>query len=99
MDRKPIVSNRNFVYSVLKNIIDNCIQKSIKNGSGGDVILIKKENCFILRDECGLEVSDKFKNFLEVIEDEMVKNMFGYDIKIDTLNNGYEYKISFERVP
>lgn len=99
MDRRPIVSNRNFIYSVFKNILDNCIQKSIKSNVVGDVVLIKKENCFILRDECGLEVSDKFKNFLEVIEDEMVKNMFGYDIKIDTLNNGYEYKISFERVP
>lgn len=97
MDRRQIVSNRNFLYSVFKNILDNCIHKSIKNGCPGDVILIKKENCFILRDECGLDVSDKFNNFLEVIEDEMVKNMFGYDIKIDILNNGYEYKISFER--
>jgi hypothetical protein len=33
-----------------------------------------------------------------VIEDGMVKNMFGYNIKIDTLSDGYEYKISFEKV-
>jgi hypothetical protein len=98
MDRRTIISNRNFLYSVFKNILDNCIQKSIKNSYVGDVILIKKENCFILRDECGLELSDKFKNFLEVIEDGMVKNMFGYNIKIDTLSDGYEYKISFEKV-
>lgn len=98
MDRRTIISNRNFLYSVFKNILDNCIKKSIKNNSVGDVVLIKKENCFILRDECGLDVSEKFKSFLEVIEDEMVKNMFGYDIKINTLSNGYEYKISFKKV-
>lgn len=97
MDRRPIVGNRNFLYSVFKNLLDNSIQKSIENNVPGDVVLIKKENSFILRDECGLQVSDKFKNFLSVIQDEMVKNMFGFNIKINILSNGYEYKISFER--
>lgn len=96
IDRKEIVGNRNFIYSVIKKILDNCAEKCNKNKTNSDVILIKRENYLIVRDECGTNVSNEFEIFLNVIKDQSVKNMFKYNIEISEITNGYEYKLLFK---
>lgn len=96
IDRKEIVGNRNFIFSVIKTILSNCAEKCKYNKINADVLLIKRENYLIVRDECGTNVSNEFEIFLNVINDKSVKDMFKYNIEISEITNGYEYKLLFK---
>jgi hypothetical protein len=96
MDRRNIISNRNFLESVLKEILENCIAKAKFNNSVGDVVLYKRENTLTILDECGKQVSDGFKKFLEVVQSQVVETIFQFKMTIHESSSGYEYKIVFE---
>jgi hypothetical protein len=96
MDCRNIISNRNFLESVLKELLENCIAKAKFNNSIGDVVLYKRENTLTILDECGKQVSDGFKRFLGVVQSQVVETIFQFKLTIHETSSGYEYKIVFE---
>lgn len=98
IDRRQIVGNRNFLSSLIKRLLENCVEKSRANNISGDVILIKRENVLILLEECGTTVSDSFRDFLSVVQDPTVESIFQFKVHVQELKNGFEYKIIFQKV-
>lgn len=99
IDRRQIVGNRNFLSSLIKRLLENCVEKSRAQNSPGDVILIKRENILIFIDECGTTVSDSFRDFLSVVQDPTVESIFQFRVHVQELKNGFEYKIIFQKTP
>jgi hypothetical protein len=99
IDRRQIVGNRNFLSSLIKRLLENCVEKSREQNFPGDVTLIKRENVLIFLDECGTTVSESFGAFLSVVQDPTVESIFQFRVHVQELKNGFEYKIIFQKSP
>ena len=98
LDRKVIIGNRNFIYSLIKTILEYCQEKALYNNLMADVNIIKRENSLIIRDECGHKESKEFEKFLSVMDDEDVKRIFKFDLKCLETSLGNEFVINFRKV-
>lgn len=110
-DSVPLLSNKNFLYSTIKNFVENCCEAAMNKGIVADVVVTKTENKIIIEDSCGgfdvnkiIEgyTSKNEKNlhgvFLKTITNPFIKNMFGFEVKIERVCNGTKVSLIFQEV-
>jgi hypothetical protein len=110
-DSVPLLSNKNFLYSTIKNFVENSCEAAMNKGIVANVTLTKTENKIIIEDDCGgfdvnkiIEgyTSKNEKNlhgvFLKTITNPFIKNMFGFEVRIERVDNGTKVTLIFEEV-
>jgi hypothetical protein len=112
LDPSPIFGNRNFVYSTLKNLIENSIESANRQGIAPTLRILKAGNRVSLIDNCGGfditrimdGVSSKSDSpehglFLRTITDSAISNLFGFKVELCRLVNGTLSVLVFSTEP
>jgi len=108
-DNTMIYSNKNILFSTLKNFMENSIESARRKGITCQIQFIKDENQITLIDNCGgfeinkikfgnTEKEDKDKHgiFLKTIIDPSIKNLFGFEVGIVRLEHGTKVILQFQ---
>jgi hypothetical protein len=106
-EAKPLWVNRNILYSVLKNLMDNSIEAARALGGPRKVRLVCMDSCLRLEDECGgfpLEhvgrgISQKRGQghgvFLQILLDPTAETIFGFQAEIANTGTGTRVTLRF----
>ncbi|MBK9576350.1 MAG: sensor histidine kinase [Fibrobacterota bacterium] len=109
-EAKPLWVNRNILYSVLKNLLDNSIEAARKLGSPRKVRLVCKDACLRLEDECGgfpldqvgRGISEKRGQghgiFLQILLDPTSEAIFGFKAEIANSGTGTRVTLRFPQM-
>lgn len=100
-----IISNKNFVYSTIKNFIENSVEAATKLPGKRSVRISQYKNVVSIEDTCGgfdpkTAKSTKFdtKNhgiFLKTITDPSIKYLFNFEVSINRTEYGTRVDIIF----
>ncbi len=109
VDNFPIYSNKNILFSTLKNFMENSIESARRKDITCQIHFIKNGNQITLVDNCGgfevnrikfgnTEKDDKEKHgiFLKTIIDPSIKNLFGFEVNIIRIETGTKVVLTFQ---
>ena len=110
-DNMRVFTNKSFLFSAIKNLIDNAAEAAYRRGQKANIMLVKDKNVISIIDDCGgfnaadigfghtsKSVKKGHGVFLSVITDPCIKFMFETQISINTIPGGTRVDIVFSRI-
>lgn len=108
-DNTEIATNKNVLYSTIKNFIENSIEASRKFKDKKSILIVKEGKTIKITDSCGgfdvsnIKVGSTTKSvdkryhgvFLKTITDESICKLFGFAVTIKKIDDGTEIEIKF----
>jgi len=108
-DDDPVLSYKNYVFWVLRNLIENSIEAANRRGILGTVAVVKSKNTITITDNCGgFDVSGiahgntskthdpkKHGVFLRTITDPSMSYMYGFTTVVENIKTGTQATLVF----